>query len=109
MSTWSVYLSGEIHTDWRERVGKAQRNRVCLLPFRHLSLTTLLATIVGSTSSAKRIKRFGRTTKGQGSTLFARERLSSAPMSSWSVLETSTNSGMQLLTRGTPALWGNRS
>ena len=42
MGDWTVYLSGEIHTDWRERITEGARDRD--LPVAFVSPVTVLAT-----------------------------------------------------------------
>ena len=90
---WNVYLSGEIHSDWRERI--AEGVEAAGLPVTLLAPVTdhgasddVGVDILGGEDDA-----FGRTTRAPASMPSAPRRSCGAPMSSSSASATSTGSG----------------
>ena len=69
MSTWSVYLSGEIHTDWRERIEQGAKEQGLPVTFsapvtNHAASDDCGVDILGEEDQA-----FWKDHKGAGSTL----------------------------------------
>ena len=63
---WQVYLSGEIHSDWRERIERARATPGSTSPSRPPSPTTRRPTTAASRSSATRTSAFWKDHKGAG-------------------------------------------
>ena len=64
---WKVYLSGEIHSDWRERIVQAASD----LPVEFTAPVTASRgqrQLAASTFSGRKKAAFGRTTKARNST-----------------------------------------
>ena len=73
--SWQVYLSGEIHTDWRERIEQRRRGSRARRPVhRSGDRPRRLRRGRARRSSASRRARSGTTTSGPGSTPSARAR-----------------------------------
>ena len=64
MKTWKLYLSGEIHTDWREQIEAGARPPGCRSPSLRRSPTTRPPTIAASRSSAPKPDKFWHDHKG---------------------------------------------
>ncbi len=64
--TWSVYLSGEIHSDWRERIEAGAGRPACRSPSRRRSPTTPPPTTPAPGTLGRRSEAFWRDHKGAG-------------------------------------------
>ena len=64
--TWSVYLSGEIHSDWRERIEAGTREAGWPSPSRPRSPTTPPPTTPAPARWGRRARPFWRDHKGAG-------------------------------------------
>ena len=107
---WQVYLSGEIHTDWRERIVDGGAAAGLDVEFTgpvtdHGASDDGGAAILGAQSE----QASGTTTWAPASTRSARARCSSAPTSSSCASASSTASGTRPSTPATPRRWARPS
>ena len=90
---WTVYLSGEIHTDWRDQIKQGATNNGLPLEFTSAVTNHEASDAAGDVLGAEE-NNFGVTTNPQKSTVYAPKHLSINVISQSYVLVISTNNGM---------------
>ena len=98
---WQVYLSGEIHTDWRERIEQGAIAADLDIEFT-APVTDHAASDAAGTAILGESARSGTTTSGQDSMPFARGRSSRRPTPSSCASGSNIDSGTLRSTPATP-------
>src|SRR4051794_6675755 len=106
--TWTIYLSGEIHTDWRERIEQGASAAGLDVAFvgpvtDHAASDDCGAAILGEPA-----ERFWRDNLGAGVNAIRTRTLLAQAMSWSSASESSTSSGTPPSMRAWPPPWPSR-